>query len=330
MRDGRAPVAWRASRLLLRNFFSQPRRLRPFMTVLGLYQRSGLGALAQALPGPLQSLAQMVPLVSPRPYDARGLVAAPLDGSPTLRVALLAGCVMPYLFANVHRATVRVLARQGCRVTVPEGQVCCGALHLHAGDRQEARRLARRNIDAFLAEDVDAIVIDAGGCGAALKEYGELLKDDPRYAEKARRFSSLVREVTELLAELPLADGLGALPMAVTYQDPCHLAHAQGIKAQPRALLRAIPGLELREMAQPDVCCGSAGLYSVFHPDMSRRLLRRKMHDVASTGASVIATANPGCHLQLEAGLRLHGLPGRVVHVIELLDEAYRNGRRAV
>jgi glycolate oxidase iron-sulfur subunit len=257
-------------------------------------------------------------------------VAAPLDGSPTLRVALLAGCVMPYLFANVHRATVRVLARQGCRVTVPEGQVCCGALHLHAGDRQEARRLARRNIDAFLAEDVDAVVIDAGGCGAALKEYGELLKDDPRYAEKARRFSSMVREVTELLAELPLADGLGSLPMTVTYQDPCHMAHAQGIKAQPRALLRAIPGLELREMAQPDLCCGSAGLYSVFHPDMARRLLRRKMRDVASTGASVIATANPGCHLQLEAGLRLHGLPGRVVHVIELLDEAYRNGRRAV
>ena len=331
MRNGhRAPVSWRASRLLLRNFFSQPQRLRPFMTVLGLYQRSGLSALAQALPGPLQSLAQMVPLVSPRPYDARGLVAAPLDGSPTLRVALLAGCVMPYLFANVHRATVRVLARQGCRVTVPEGQVCCGALHLHAGDRQEARRLARRNIDAFLAEDVDAIVIDAGGCGAALKEYGELLKDDRRYAEKARRFSSLVREVTELLAELPLAGGLGALPMAVTYQDPCHLAHAQGIKAQPRALLRAIPGLELREMAEPDLCCGSAGLYSVFHPDMSRRLLRRKMRDVASTGASVIATANPGCHLQLEAGLRLHGLPGRVVHVVELLDEAYRNGHRAV
>jgi len=330
MRDGHgAPIAWRASRLLLRSFFSQPQRLRPFMTVLGLYQRSGLAALAQALPGPWRSLVQMAPLVSPHPYDARGLVAAPSIGPPTLRVALLTGCVMPYLFANVHRATVRVLARQGCRVVVPEGQVCCGALHLHTGDRQEARRLARRNIDAFLAEDVDVVVIDAGGCGAALKEYGELLKDDPRYAEKARRFSSMVREVTELLADLPLAGGLGRLPVAVTYQDPCHLAHAQGIKAQPRALLRAIPGLELREMAQPDLCCGSAGLYSVFHPDMSRRLLRRKMRDVADTGASVIATANPGCHLQLEAGLRLHGLPGRVVHVVELLDEAYRAGRPA-
>ena len=331
MRDGhRAPAAWRASRLLLRSFFSEPRRLRPFMTALGLYQRSGLAALVQSLPGPWQPLVQMTPDVSPRPYDARGVVADPADGSPRFRVALLAGCVMPYLFANVHEATVRVLARQGCRVTVPTGQVCCGALHLHAGDRQEARRLARRNIDAFLAESVDAVLVNAGGCGAALKEYGELLKDDPRYADKARRFSSLVRDVTEFLADLTLADGLGSLHQVVTYQDPCHLAHAQGVKAQPRALLRAIPGLELREMAEPDLCCGSGGFYSLFHPHMARRLLQRKMRDVASTGASVIATANPGCHLQLEAGLRRYALPGRVVHVVELLDEAYRSGQRAV
>jgi glycolate oxidase iron-sulfur subunit len=234
---------------------------------------------------------------------------------------------MPLFYAHVHEATVRVLVRQGCRVVVPSAQVCCGALHLHSGDREEARRLARRNIDAFLAEDVDAVVVNAAGCGAAMKEYAELLKDDPLYAEKAHRFSALVKDVTEFLHGLPLAEGLSPLNATVTYQDACHLAHAQGIKSQPRELLRSIPGLELVEMGQPDQCCGSAGVYNLVHPDMSQRLLRRKIRDLATTGADIIATANAGCMLQIEAGLRRHRLPGRVAHVVELLDEAYRKQR---
>jgi glycolate oxidase iron-sulfur subunit len=212
---------------------------------------------------------------------------------------------------------------------VPPKQVCCGALHLHTGDREEAMRLARRNIDVFLAEDVDAIIVDVAGCGAAMKEYGELLKDDPSYAEKAARFSSLVKDVNEFLADLPLSDGLGPLNRVVTYQDPCHLLHVQGIKSQPRALLQAIPGLKLVEMSHPDQCCGSAGFYNILHPRMAQRLLERKMQDVAATGAQIIATANAGCALQLEAGLKRYGMSARVAHVVELLDEAYQSGSRS-
>jgi len=335
LRDGRrAPASWRASRLVLRLFFSHPQRLRYLMAALGLYQRSGLQGLLRRsrlldlLPGPWRNLEQLVPRVSARPFAARGLVGSPADDPPRFRVALLSGCMMPYIYAHVHEATVRLLVRHGCEVVVPPEQVCCGALHLHSGDRQEARRLARRNIDVFLAEDVDAIIVNVAGCGAAMKEYGELLKDDPRYAERANRFSALVKDVNEFLADLPLSDGLGPLHQVVTYQDPCHLLHAQGIKSQPRALLQAIPGLELVEMSHPDQCCGSGGLYNIIHPRMAQRLLQRKMRDVAATGAQVIATANAGCALQLEAGLRRYGLSGRVAHVVELLDESYRKGDR--
>jgi len=333
LRDGRqAPASWLASRFVLRHFFSHPQRLRPLMTTLRLYQRSGFQGLLRRsrllslLPGPWRNLEQLLPPVSARPFTARGVVGSPADGPPRFRVAFLSGCMMPYIYDRVHEATVRVLVRHGCEVVVPSEQVCCGALHLHSGDRQEAKRLARRNIDVFLAENVDAIITNVAGCGAAMKEYGELLKDDPRYAERAARFSALVKDVTEFLADLPLSDGLGPLPQVVTYQDPCHLLHVQGIKAQPRALLQAIPGLKLVEMSHPDQCCGSGGLYNIIHPQMADRLLQRKMRDVAATGAQVIVTANVGCALQLEAGLKRYGLPGRVAHVVELLDESYRRG----
>jgi glycolate oxidase iron-sulfur subunit len=336
LRDGRrAPAAWLASRLVLRLFFSQPQRLRYLMAALGLYQRSGFqdllgrSRLLKLLPDPWRNLEQLLPRVSARPFAARGVVGNPPDDPPRFRVGLLSGCMMPYVFAHVHEATVRLLVRQGCQVVVPPKQVCCGALHLHAGDREEAMRLARRNIDVFLAEDIDAIIVNVAGCGAAMKEYGELLKDDASYAEKAARFSALVKDVNEFLADLPLTDGLGPLNRVVTYQDPCHLLHVQGIKSQPRALLQAIPGLELVEMSHPDQCCGSAGFYNILHPRMAQRLLERKMQDVAATGAQVIATANAGCALQLEAGLRRYGLSARVAHVVELLDEAYQRGSRS-
>jgi glycolate oxidase iron-sulfur subunit len=331
LRDGqRAPASWRAGRIVLRSLFSHPERLRSLMTLLRLYQRSGLEGLTRRpgllrlLPGPWRNLVELAPRVSQRPFVARGVVGSPQDRSPKASVALLSGCMMPLFYAHVHEATVRVLVRQGLRVIVPSGQVCCGALHLHGGDREEARRLARRNIDVFLAEDVDAVVVNAAGCGAAMKGYGELLKDDPLYAEKAHRFSSLVKDVTEFLHGLPLADGLAPLNATVTYQDACHLAHAQGIKSQPRELLKSIPGLELVEMSQPDECCGSGGVYNFLHPDMSRSLLHRKMTHIAATGAQVIASANPGCMLQIETGLRRHHLSARIAHVIELLDDAYR------
>ena len=252
--------------------------------------------------------------------------------SPTgiRRVALVTGCVMEHLYPRTHEATVRVLARHGFQVVAPSDQRCCGAVSAHIGDRRTARELARHNIDVFLAAGVETVIVNAAGCGAMLKEYGELLEHDPEYAEKARRFSAMVQDVTEFLAALPIQPPQGAVAERVTYQGSCHLAHAQQVHDAPGELLRAIPGLELVDLAAPERCCGNAGIYSLAQREMSLRLLDEKMRDVRATRASVIATANPGCMLQLEAGLRRHNMPGRVVHVVELLDEAYgaEDGKR--
>jgi glycolate oxidase iron-sulfur subunit len=231
----------------------------------------------------------------------------------------------PVLYPNLNQATLRVLVRNGCEVLVPSGQTCCGALHVHAGDLRAARSLARRNIDAFLPLGVEAVVVNAAGCGSTMKEYGHLLKDDPEYAEKAATLSALVKDISEYLVALPFRIELGTVPGRVTYQDSCHLAHAQGIRAQPRAILQAIPGLEFVEMSQADHCCGSGGVYNLTQPQISWRLLREKMKTVAETRADTVATANTGCMMQLEAGLRRFGpRKTQMAHVVELLDEAYR------
>jgi len=323
------PLSWRLRALVLRQLLPHQRRLRLLASALRLYQRSGLQALLRRskvlrlLPGGLADLENALPTIPPHFFEGKAVLAEPA-GNPSRTVGLLTGCVMPVLYPHTHEATVRVLARNGCRVVAPPGQVCCGALNLHAGDLETTRRLARRNIDAFLEAGVDAVITNSAGCGAAMKEYGELLADDPEYAEKARRFAGMVRDITEYVVELPFKEGLRPLPQRVTYQDPCHLAHAQGIKRQPRAILAAIPELELVEMDGADRCCGSGGIYSVVQREMSAQLLENKMRAVAATGAGVIATANPGCAMQLEAGLRRHRLEGRVVYVVELLDEAYQ------
>jgi glycolate oxidase iron-sulfur subunit len=323
------PLSWRLRALILRQLLPYQRRLRLLASALRLYQRSGLQALLRRsrvlrwLPGGLADLENALPTIPPRFFKGEGILAEPAS-NPSRTVGLLTGCVMPVLYAHTHEATLRVLARNGCRVVAPLGQVCCGALNLHAGDLETARRLARRNIDAFLEAGVEAVITNSAGCSAAMKEYGELLADDPEYAEKARSFAGMVRDITEYLVELPFKDGLGPLPQRVTYQDPCHLAHAQGITRPPRDILAAIPELELVEMEEADRCCGSGGIYSVVQREMSAQLLENKMRAVAATGAGVIATANPGCAMQLEAGLRRHGLEGRVVHVVELLDQAYQ------
>jgi len=218
---------------------------------------------------------------------------------------------------------VRALQRNGCDVVLPEAQGCCGALHVHAGLRDDARKLARRNIEAVLDGGFDAVITNAAGCGSTLKEYHELLENDPAYAEPAARFSHLVKDVNEFLASIALNTDMGTLPITVTYQDSCHLAHGQKVRAAPRKLLAQVPGLEFREMPLSDLCCGSAGIYNVVHNDMAMQLLEKKMDYVNSTDAEVIATANPGCMLQLEAGARLFGKGQRVAHVVEILDEAY-------
>lgn len=206
---------------------------------------------------------------------------------------------------------------------IPEGQTCCGALHVHAGIRDVARRLARRNIDALRDGKYDAIITNAAGCGSTLKEYGELFEHDPKYADRARRFSQSVKDINEFLASISLNPQMGDLPLTVTYQDSCHLAHGQRVRSAPRKLLAAIPGLKLKEMPMSDLCCGSAGIYNVIHTDMAMSLLEKKMKAVNSTGAEAIVTANPGCMLQLRTGVTLHGKGQRVAHVVEMLDEAY-------
>jgi glycolate oxidase iron-sulfur subunit len=208
---------------------------------------------------------------------------------------------------------------------VPGGQNCCGALHVHSGLREEARKLARNNIDAVADGGFDAILTNAAGCGSTLKEYDELLEHDTVYAEKARRFKSLMKDVNEFLASIELNTRMGPVPITATYQDSCHLAHGQRVRAQPRKLLRAVPGLTFQEMPMADLCCGSAGIYNVVQNEMAMQVLRSKMDYVNMTGADVIVTANPGCMLQLKAGAKLHGKGQRVAHVVEILDEAYRN-----
>lgn len=248
----------------------------------------------------------------------------PAIGERRYRVAFLAGCVANVAFARLNEATVQVLRRNGCEVVIPGGQNCCGALHLHSGLKAEAAALARKNIDAILPKDFDAILTNAAGCGSTLKEYDELLEDDPAYSPKAARFRSKMKDVTEFLAIIDLNTEMRRMEAVATYQDSCHLAHGQKIREAPRKLLQAVPGLTFREMPMADLCCGSAGIYNVVQNEMSMRILASKMEYVKATGASLIATANPGCMLQLAAGVRLFGNGERVLHVVEVLDEAYR------
>ncbi len=318
---GAAPLSWRLRALFLREVIARPHRLRFFAHTLRASERMGLLSLAQRLPF-VGTSAALAPRLRGRPFTDTGLIARP-EGAERARVAILSGCIMPLTYGDVHRATVRVLAHNGCAVSAPAAQGCCGALHAHNGDLETARALARRNIDAFLDEAPDAVVVNSAGCAAAMKEYGDLLAGDAEYRDRARQMSALVRDVHEYLVGLPFEAPTETLNLTVTYQDSCHLAHAQGISAAPRQVLNAIPGLRLAEMESPDRCCGAAGVYSFTQAEMSMRLLDEKMHDAQNTGADVIATANPGCLAQLEAGVRRAGGSARVRHVIELLDRAY-------
>jgi glycolate oxidase iron-sulfur subunit len=294
-----------------------------------LYQRTGMQRFVRASGilkrlgrlGEVESLAPSVEV--PFFYRHMGRVF-PAHGERKYRVVLLSGCIANICFARLNEATVRVLQANGCEVTVHDGQTCCGALHVHAGLRESARKLARKNIDALADAGFDAILTNAGGCGSTLKEYDELLEHDPDYADRARRFVSLMKDVNEFLALIGLNPKMGEVRGVVTYQDSCHLAHGQRVRSAPRELLRQVPGLTLKEMPMSDLCCGSAGIYNVLHTDMALALLAKKMGSINSTRAERIVTANPGCMLQLRAGVERHGHGQRVSHVVEVLDEAYR------
>ena len=314
-------------RLAFQYLLPKPANLRIVAALMRFYQASGMqemirrSNLMQSFP----RLAQVEPLApaieSPSFFPQIGRVF-PARGERRFRVAFHAGCIANVAFARLQEATVRVLQANGCEVIVPAEQICCGALHVHAGLRDEARALARRNIEAFLREPADAILTNAAGCGSTLKEYGYLLRHDPEWKEQAETFACRMKDVTEFLAEVGLTQPMRSVPGAVTYQDSCHLSHGQRVRQQPRMLLQAVPGLRLVEMPLSDLCCGSAGIYNITETRLAMQLLRNKMDAVNSTGADTIATANPGCILQLRAGVKLHGQGQRVAHIVELLDQA--------
>lgn len=313
------PRSRRLRRFALQTLFARLDLMRAAAVLLRFAQQTRLTAFASLVGA--AGAAKLAPQISREffvPRDQRYDAADP-HGTAFLH----AGCIMQVAFAGVHRATVRMLRRGGLNVVVPSAQGCCGAIALHVGQMDFARDLAKRNIEAFEQSGADVYVVNAAGCGSALKEYGELFADGDDWAERAARFSKRVRDVTEVLDALDLATPARGLDAAVTYQEPCHLVHAQRVTGAPRRLLGRIPKLRLVEMEESAVCCGSAGIYNLTQPEMAARLQRRKVEAIIRTGATVVATANPGCAMQVAAGLRDAGHPAEVKHVVELLDDAY-------
>lgn len=308
----------RLERFGLRAVLPHRGRLRALVGLLGIAQKLRLDRAAAALsPRSVGESVALLPMV-PAAADRRPLPElVPAEGERRGRVAFFVGCVMPELFGAVNAATVRVLARNGFEVVVPPQQGCCGALHAHAGDRDFACGLARENIAAFEAAEVDAVVVNSAGCGAAMREARDWLGED------AGDFAERVRDVCEFLDEHGLREPTGRLDATVCYDDPCHLVHAQGVEAAPRRLLEAIPGLTLTTHDDPTSCCGAAGIYNLTHPEMSRAVLDRKLDALAAAAPDIVASGNPGCLMQLRSGARRRGLVVRVVHPIELLDDAY-------
>lgn len=305
--------------------FNDVRRMRAGARGLRVYQKSGASKLLRRMGilrlMRLENLERMVPDIDEAPI-APGKDAW-VPNASLANAHVFNGCVMSAVFPDVNRATGRVLAHNGYATDVPAGQGCCGAIYSHTGMPNQARELARKNIEAFEQAGDGAIVVNAAGCGSALKEYGHLLKDDPDWSERAKTFASRVVDVNELLDQQPLVPPTHRIDAKVTLQEPCHLVHAQRISAQPRSLLRQIPGLELVEMHESSLCCGSAGIYNITRPHMADALGDRKATNAIATGADAVVTSNPGCHMQLRTSLLRNGSEQPVEHIVSLLDEAY-------
>ncbi len=336
------PVLESLTNRLLRRFFFDlmlPSRTLTSLVfaALKVYQRSGLQTLirrtrlldvANALPTPLQGQLKTPEELMP---SARGDLLPQLlpEVTPALtkkryRVGFISGCIMDQIYRDINEATIRVLTANGCEVITPPRQQCCGALHVHAGEANGGRQLARHNIDVFEPYNCDVIIINSAGCGSNLKEYGHLLRDDPAYVSRAIAFSSKVKDISEFLMSIELNREMGPLNRTVTYHDACHLFHGQKIKQQPRDLLSAIPGLAMVNLKESDWCCGSAGIYNITNQEMASQLLERKMNNIFATGAHVVVTGNPGCMMQIALGARQKGYELAVMHPIQLLDESYQ------
>ncbi len=318
----------RAKRWLVNRTFPNPAIMRAFGWAARFVTRLGLHRLARSrvLPESIRGLLRYLPDRDTAFRSVRLPERTAPPGEPRHRVGLLAGCVMQSLFGDTHTSTVELLAQHGCEVRVPGGAGCCGALLLHNGAREQGLELARRTIAAFDALELDAVLTNAAGCGAAMREYGEHFKDDPAFRPAAERVAAKVRDVAEFLHGLPDFCPEKSLNVKVAYHDACHLLNGQGVQAQPRQLLRSIPGVELVDLHEAEVCCGSAGSYNLTEPELAGRLAARKARNVVATGAEVLVTGNPGCILQIRAALRDQGSSIRVMHTADFLAEAYTKG----
>lgn len=319
----------RVFRAFLFALLPYPARLRialaPMVLLSGPLTALERFGLLKLLPRRLRAMVTLAPRTSWRALFTKAPERTPAVGPARVKVGLLTGCVQRLTFPQVNLATINVLAAEGCSVAAPPDQGCCGALPLHAGRIDQARDLARRTIEVFEDSGVDRVVVNAAGCGSCMKEYGELLADDPAWAARARAFSHRVRDVSELLADLGQPRAVRRPIVArVVYHDACHLAHAQQIRSQPRALLASIPGVEVLTPAESDICCGSAGIYNLVETDAAQDLGARKTQHIASLKPDIVATANPGCMLQIEASARRLGIKWNIVHPIELLDRSIR------
>jgi len=322
----------RIFRTLLFNLVPYPRRLRMLLAPLLVYQKSGLQFLVRStrlleLFPRLASMESILPSVPASAFQDPIPTLVPAQGEKRYRVGVVLGCVQRLFFADVNAATVRVLSANGCEVVVPQNQGCCAALPHHQGQEAQAKALARQMIDNFEATEVDAVIINASGCGHTLKNYGVILQDDPQYRERAAQFASKVKDVQEFLHQVGLTAHLSPLqgpPLRVVYQDACHMLHGQKISVQPRQLLQQIPGLQLREPLDAAVCCGSAGVYNILQPEVAAELGQQKVRNLQNTGAELIVSANPGCTLQIKKHQQDQRTAIPVMHPMELLDYSIR------
>jgi glycolate dehydrogenase iron-sulfur subunit len=323
-------VSDRFLRTMIFYLFPRPERLRLLRMPIRIYQLSGLQSLVRRsgilrlLPSSMRSMEALMPATSAETNGNALPERLQAQGERRLRAGLLLGCVQSVFFPEVNAATARVLAAEGCEVVIPGDQGCCGALMVHAGEQKEALNYARRTIDAFERAQVDVVVSNAAGCGSNLKDYGHLLRDDPVYAQRGLAFSAKCRDISEVLAELEPRAPRHPIPLKVAYHDSCHLQHAQGVRTQPRAVLGKIPGLQLLEIAEPALCCGSAGIYNLVNPGPARELGERKVRNTLATKPDIVATGNPGCLLQLRGGLSAAGSEVLVLHMVQLVDASIR------
>lgn len=320
-----------ARNVTFKKLFPQQKRMKKMTGLLSFYQRSGLQKAARKtgmlkfLPTQLQHMEKILPIVPGYKMMKERPTHVSAIGVTKKKVAFFTGCLMDTMFLETNEATIKLLQLAGCEISIPEPQACCGALHGHSGEKETAKEMAKRNIKAFEQLDVDAVITNAGGCGAFLHDYDELFKNDEEWAERAQQFTSKLQDLSSLLIELDFLKKPLSLPeQVVTYQDSCHLRNVMRVSTEPRKLLQAIDGISYKEMNNADHCCGSAGIYNILEPEMSTKILERKMKHVKETNAVTIVTSNPGCLLQMKLGVENEGLADsiRVVHIADLLLEA--------